>query len=107
MCCALFICFSRDKKKTLKTLKIEKTDISIIDTVEAVENTKQDYCQLLKHVEKDPVLIFKLPKLKLIIKHVEANEDGESCYQYVKLKHFLHEKGYLVNNFQVHCGMFR
>ena len=36
--------------------------------------------------------------LKLIIDHAEANEDGEPCYQDVELKHFLHEKGYVVNH---------
>ena len=36
--------------------------------------------------------------LKLIIDDAEANEDGESCYQDVKLKRFLYEKGYTVNH---------
>ena len=49
-------------------------------------------------MEKDSALILKLPILKLIIDHVEANKDGKPCYQDVKLKHFLHEKGYIVNH---------
>ena len=36
--------------------------------------------------------------LKLIIDDAEANEDGESCYQDVKSKRFLYEKGYTVNH---------
>ena len=43
-------------------------------------------------------MILKLPMLKLIIDDVEANEDGEPRYQNVKLKHFLREKGYIVNH---------
>ena len=89
--CPFHWCFSRGKK--------QKIDISIIDIVEAVENTKQNYRQLLKHVEKDPASILKLFTLKLIIDDVEANEDGEPRYQDVNLKHFLREKGYIVN----HC----
>ena len=70
----------------------------MIDIVEVVENTKQNYRQLLKHVEKDPASILKLFTLKLIIDDVEANEDGEPHYQDVNLKHFLREKGYIVNH---------
>ena len=48
-------------------------------------------------MEKDPASIFKLPMPKLIIDNAEANE-GEPCYQDVKLKHFFCEKGYIVNH---------
>ena len=64
-------------------------------------------------MENDPASILKLPMIKLIIDDVEANEDGEPHYQHVKLKHFLHEKGYIVNHAveilecQVYCGMFQ
>ena len=44
---------------------------------------------------ENPVSILRLPTLKLLIDHAEANEDG---YQGVKLKHFLCEKGYIVNH---------
>ena len=85
----------RKKKFSLKTQKI---DISIIDVAEAVENTKQNYRQLLKHDKKEPASILKSPTLKLIIDYVEANEDGEPSYQNVKLEQFLCEKGYMVNH---------
>ena len=49
-------------------------------------------------MEKDPASILKLHMLKLIIDNVEVNEDGEPHYQDVKLKHFLPEKGYIVNH---------
>ena len=49
-------------------------------------------------MEKDPVSILILPMLKLITDNVEANGDGEPCYQDVKLKHFLRENGYIVNH---------
>ena len=48
-------------------------------------------------MEKNPPSILKLPVLKLIIDCVETNKDGEPHYQDVKLKHFLHQKGYIVN----------
>ena len=49
-------------------------------------------------MEKDPASILILPMLKLITDNVEANGDGEPCYQDVKLKHFLRENGYIVNH---------
>ena len=59
------------------SLKTQKIDVSIIDVVQAVKNTKQNYQQLLKHLEKGPALILKLPTLKLITDLAEANEDDE------------------------------
>lgn len=94
--CALFVDVLAEAKNF--SLQTQKIDISIIDVVEAVENTKQNYQRLLKPVEKDPASILKLPALKLIIDHVEANEDGEPCYQDVKVKYFLREKCYIVNH---------
>ena len=47
-------------------------------------------------MEKDPALILKLPTLKLITDYVEANKDGEPCYDDVKLKHL--KKGYIVSH---------
>ena len=88
--CALFIDVLAEAKNV--NLKTQKIDSSIIDVVKAVENTKQNYWSLLKHVEKDSALIFKLSILKLII------DDGKPCYQDVKLKKFLHEKGDIVNH---------
>ena len=96
LCCALFIDILAEAKSF--SLKMQKIDIRITDVVEAVKNTKQNCQLLLKHMEKDSALILKLPMLKLIIDHVEANEDGKLCYQDVKLKHFLCEKGYIVNH---------
>ena len=96
LCYALFIDVLAQPKNF--SLKIQKIDISIIDVVEAVGNTRQNYRQLLKHMEKDPASILKLPMPKLKIDNVEANEDGKPCCQNVKLKHFLHEKGCIVNH---------
>ena len=53
--CALFIDVLAEAKNF--SLKTQKIDINIIDIVEAVKNTKQNYRRLLKHVEKDPGLI--------------------------------------------------
>ena len=92
--CALLIDVLAEAK--IFSLKTQKIDISIIDVVEAIENTKKPHQRLLKHEEKDPASILKLPMLKLIIDHVEANEDGEPCYQDVKLKHFCMKKATLL-----------
>ena len=80
MRCAVFIDVLAEAKNF--SLKTQKIDINIIDIVDAVENTKQNYRPLLKHVEKDPASILKLPTLKLVIviDDVEANEDGEPRY---------------------------
>ena len=78
--CPFHRCFSRNK-----ILQAEK---SIIDVVEAVKNTKKNCWRLLRYEEKDPGLILKLPTLKLIIDHAEANKDDEPHYQFVKLKYF-------------------
>ena len=48
LCCALFI----DVLPEVRNFSL-KIDISITDVVEVVENTKQNYRRLLKHVEKD------------------------------------------------------
>ena len=63
---------------------------------------------MLRYEEKDPGLILKLPTLKLIIDHAEANKDGEPHYQVVKLNFFFCEK-YIVNYVMeiVHGGMFQ
>ena len=95
LCCALFIDVLVEAKNF--SLKTQKCDISIIDVVATFQNTKQNYQQLLKYMEKDPALVLKLPTLKLIIDDVGANEDGEPRYQDVKLNHFLCEKGYNAN----------
>ena len=68
--CALFIDVLAEAKNF--SLKTQKIDINIIDIVEAVKNTKQNYRRLLKHVEKDPGSILKLPTLKLTINDDEA-----------------------------------
>ena len=78
MRCAVFIDVLAEAKNF--SLKTQKIDINIIDIVDAVENTKQNYRRFLKHVEKDPASILKLPTLKLVIDDVEANEDGEPRY---------------------------
>ena len=78
MCCTLFIEVLGEAKNF--SLKTQKIDINIIDVVEAVKNTKQNYWRLLKHVEKDPATILKLPMLKLITDHVKVNENGELSY---------------------------
>ena len=61
--CALFVDVLAEAKNF--SLKTQKIDINIIDVVEAVENTKQNYKRLLKLVEKNPASILELlPTLK-------------------------------------------
>ena len=69
LCCALFIDVLVEAKNF--SLKTQKCDISIIDVVAAFQNTKQNYQQLLKYMEKDPALVLKLPTLKLKLMMLE------------------------------------
>ena len=80
------------------SLQIQKSDISIIDIVDCVDTTKQNYKKLLKQFESDKNNCFVLlPTLKSVINEIENSKDGEPKYQGQKLKFYQNEKEYLKN----------
>ena len=81
LCCALFI----DVLAETKNFWLKKVSMMLL----RLSKTHKKNCwRLLRYEEKDPGLIRKLPTLKLIIDHAEANKDGEPHYQVVKLIFF-------------------
>ena len=64
------------------SLQTQNSNISIIDIVYCVDNTKQNYKKLLERFESHKNNLFiLLSKLKSVIKKIEHNEDGELEYQ--------------------------
>ena len=88
--CALFTDILAEAKKF--SLITQKTDINIIDILDLVESTKNNYERLLRKLSKNHNLVFQLPTLRLVIDAIESNdEDGDALYQDQKVN-YLREK---------------
>ena len=85
--CFLYI-LAEAKKLSLIT---KKSDLNIIDILNLVEPTKNNYRCLFRKLNKNHDLVFQLPTLKLAIDVIESNdEDGDALYQDQKVN-YLHE----------------
>ena len=75
-CCTLFIDILAEA--TIFSLITQKSDINIIDILDLVESTNNNYGCLFRKFSKNHDLIFQLPTLKLVIVSAESNdEDGD------------------------------
>ena len=80
LCCALFTDILAEAKKF--SLITQKTDINIINILDLVESTKNNYERLFRKLSKNHNLVFQLPTLRLVIDAIESNdEDGDALYQ--------------------------
>ena len=89
--CALFTDILAEVKKF--SLITQKSDINIINILDLVESTKNNYERLFRKLSKNHDLVFQLPPLKLVIDAIESNdEEGDVLYQDQKVNYYLCEK---------------
>ena len=88
--CALFIDILAEAKKF--NLITQKTDINVINILDLVKSTKNNYERLFRKLSKNQDLVFQLLTLRLVIDAIESNdEDGDALYQNQKVN-YLREK---------------
>ena len=83
------------------SLITQKEHPNIMETVEAVDKTKNDYKKLLTKFEKNQDSVFELPALKSVINEIEESVDSDDNYFYhgQKLKYYTRAKRYIAD----HC----
>ena len=81
------------------SLITQKIDINIINILDIVEATKNNYERFFRKISKNHNLVFQLPTLKLVIDAIGSNEeDGDALYQDQKVNYYLREKKYKQNH---------
>ena len=79
------------------SLIIWKSDINIIDILNLVESTKNNYGCLFRKLSKNHDLVFQLPTLKLVIDATESSdEDGDALYQDQKVNYLCQKNTYRI-----------
>ena len=80
--CALFTDILAEVKKF--SLITQKSDINIINILDLVESTKNNYARLFRKLSKNHDLVFQLPPLKLVIDAIESMM--KRVMSYIKIK---------------------
>ena len=89
--CALFIDILAEAKKF--NLITQKTDINVINILDLVKSTKNNYERLFRKLSKNQDLVFQLLTLRLVIDAIESNdEDGDALYQDQKVNYLRENK---------------
>ena len=94
---ALFLDILTEAKKF--SLVTQKTDINIVNVVDCVQSTSNNYRKLLGKLKKSPGNVFNLlPTLKNVVNTIESNEDGDAIFQGQKMKYYIREKTFIENH---------
>ena len=94
---AFFLDILTEAKKF--SLVTQQNDINIINVVDCVQSTSNNYRQLLGKLKKSPGDVFNLlPTLKNVVETIETNEDGDAVFQGQSIKYYRREKTFIENH---------
>ena len=94
---AFFLDILTEAKKF--SLVTQKNDINIINVIDCVQSTSNNYRKLLGKLKKSPGDVFNLlPTLKNVVETIESNEDGDAVFQGQSIKYYRREKTFIENH---------